>query len=94
MLPFWAKVDLGAMAMKGCSAFPKSPASLEPPIRLFSVISRILIGCLTEVQSVYSAAAADWALEHEVAGDKNCNKCVWNGSRRFGKNKIGGIRNQ
>ena len=23
MLPLWAKVDLGAMAMKGYSAFPK-----------------------------------------------------------------------
>ena len=28
--PFWARVDLGAMAMKGCSAFPIAPASLEP----------------------------------------------------------------
>ena len=24
-----AKVDLGAVAMKGCSAFPKAPTSLE-----------------------------------------------------------------
>ena len=30
VLPFWAKVNLGAMAMKECSAFPKAPASLEP----------------------------------------------------------------
>ena len=30
VLPLWAKVDLGAMAMKGYSAFPKAPASLEP----------------------------------------------------------------
>ena len=30
MLPFQARVDLGAMATKGCSAFPKAPASLEP----------------------------------------------------------------
>ena len=29
VLPFRARVDLGAMAMKGCSAFPKAPASLE-----------------------------------------------------------------
>ena len=28
VLPFRARVDLGAMAMKGCSAFPKAPASL------------------------------------------------------------------
>ena len=29
-LPFRARVELGAMAMKGYSAFPKAPASLEP----------------------------------------------------------------
>ena len=30
MLPLQARVDLGAMAMKGCAAFSKAPASLEP----------------------------------------------------------------
>ena len=30
VLLFRARVDLGVMAMKGCSAFPKAPASLEP----------------------------------------------------------------
>ena len=30
MLPFGARVDPGAKAMKGCSAFPKTTASLEP----------------------------------------------------------------
>ena len=30
MLPFRAKVDLGAMAMKGYSAFPKAPALMKP----------------------------------------------------------------
>ena len=29
MLPLQARVDLGAMTMKECSAFPKAPASLE-----------------------------------------------------------------
>ena len=29
VLPFRARVDLGAMAMKGYSAFPKTPVSLE-----------------------------------------------------------------
>ena len=29
VLPFRARVDLGAMAMKGCSEFPKAPASVE-----------------------------------------------------------------
>ena len=30
VLPIRAKVDLGAMAMKEYSAFPKAPALLEP----------------------------------------------------------------
>ena len=30
MLPLQAKVDWGAMAMKGYSAFPKAPGLLEP----------------------------------------------------------------
>ena len=39
-----AKVDLGAMAMKGYSAFPKLQHHWNLTIRLFSVISRTLIG--------------------------------------------------
>ena len=30
VLRLLARVDMGAMAMKGCSAFPKAPVSLEP----------------------------------------------------------------
>ena len=30
VLPRWARLDLGAMVIKGYSAFPKAPASLEP----------------------------------------------------------------
>ena len=30
VLPRRARVDLGAMAMKGCSVFPKAPALLGP----------------------------------------------------------------
>ena len=30
VLPFQVKVDLGAMVMKGYSAFPKAPALFEP----------------------------------------------------------------
>ena len=30
MVPLWARVDLGTMAMKGCSALPKASVSLEP----------------------------------------------------------------
>ena len=30
VLPFRARVELGAMAVKGYSAFPQTPESLEP----------------------------------------------------------------
>ena len=30
VLPFWTRVDLGAMAMKAYFIFHKAPASLEP----------------------------------------------------------------
>ena len=59
MLPFQARVDLGAIAMKVCSVFPKAPELLYITIRLFSVISRMLIGRSypsAEVESVYSTA--------------------------------------
>ena len=36
MLPLWAKVDPGAMALKGYSAFPKAPAFLEPQHQIVS----------------------------------------------------------
>ena len=29
VLPLWARVDLGAMALKGYSTFPKAPTLLE-----------------------------------------------------------------
>ena len=40
----------GAMAVKGYSAFPKSPALLNLTLRLFSVISRHSLGGLTPLQ--------------------------------------------
>ena len=68
MLPFWATVDLGAMAMKGFSEFPKLLYHWNLTIRLFSVICRTLIGggggsySSAEVQSVYSTAPVNWAM--------------------------------
>ena len=35
VLPLRARVDRGAMAIKGYSAFPKAPALLEPPHEIF-----------------------------------------------------------
>ena len=65
MLPFRARVDLGVMAMKGYSAFPKFPASLEPHHQI--VLCNIQETRwrrsypFAEVQSVYSPASpADW----------------------------------
>ena len=64
VLPLWANVDLGAMAIKGYNAFPKAPALLEPhPLEcLVSYPGHSLdSGGLTPLQLVYSTAAADSA---------------------------------
>ena len=61
MIPLRARGDLGAMAMKGYSTFLHFRKLY---IRLFSVISRILIGevlSLCKEESVYSTAPTDWA---------------------------------
>ena len=69
MLPLRARVDLGAMAMKGYSAFPKAPALLEPHHQIVIVISRTLVGGVSyasaKKQSVYSTAQADWAIKKQ-----------------------------
>ena len=44
MLPHRARVDLGAVVMKGCSVFPKDPAFTGTSPSDFSVISRSLVG--------------------------------------------------
>ena len=60
-----ARVDLGVMAMNGCTTFPKAPILLEPHNQIFSVISRTFVGrwsySSAEVQSMYSTAPANWA---------------------------------
>ena len=65
VLPFRAWMDLGAMAMKGCSEFPKAPASLEPHYQIvechMSDTRRGGSYLSTEKQSVYSTVPADWA---------------------------------
>ena len=66
VLPRWARVDLGAMAMKGYSVSLSPQHYWDLTIRLFSVISRTLMGGSypsAEVQSVYSTAPADWAID-------------------------------
>ena len=44
VLPLRARGDLGTIAMKGYSAFPKAPALLEPLHQIVCVISRTLVG--------------------------------------------------
>ena len=68
MLPLRARVDLGVMAIKGYSAFPKFQHYWNLTIRLFSVKNRTLIWVgvgsypSAEKQSVYSTAPANWAM--------------------------------
>ena len=58
-------MKLGAMAMKGCSVFLKTPALLEPHHEIvWCHIQDTHCGGpypFTEVQSVYSTTPADWA---------------------------------
>ena len=52
-----ARVNLGAMAMKGYSAFPKAPALMEPHLQIVSYT-----GHSAGKRSVHSTAPADWAI--------------------------------
>ena len=65
MLPLRARVDLGALAVKGFPHSPKLQYCWNLTIRLFSVINRTFIEVgsypSAEKQSVYSTAPADWA---------------------------------
>ena len=72
VLPLRARVDLGAMAMNGYSAFTKHYRNLS--IRLFSVISRthILPLCRDAVGVFYSPSrlgkCTGWVYEYNVYG--------------------------
>ena len=53
MLPFRARMDLGAMAMKGYAAFPKAPALLEPHYQI--------VKChIQDTRWAESYSSADW----------------------------------
>ena len=65
VLPRRAGVDLGVMEMKGCSTFPKAPASLEPHHQIVVIYQDThWVGSypFAEVQSVYSTTLTDWAI--------------------------------
>ena len=61
MLPFWARVDLGTMEMKGYSAFPKVLTSPSDCLVLY--LGHSLWGSYPSARkrSEYSTAPADWA---------------------------------
>ena len=60
MLPGWARVNLGAMAMKAYSAFPKAPALLEPHHKIVwcyiqsHSLGGVLLLCRDAVSDFYS----------------------------------------
>ena len=67
VLPLRAKVNQGAIAMKGYSVFSKAPWNLT--IRLFSVIFKTLVRRSypsAQKRSVYSTAPANWARHFTV----------------------------
>ena len=63
MLPLRARVDLGAIAMKGYSKFPKAPALLEAHYQIVILDTRWggSYPPPSKVQSVYSTAPAECA---------------------------------
>ena len=78
VLSLRARVDLGAMAIKGCTAFSKTLASLEPYHKIFWVISRTHVGvvlslCRSAVGVFYSPSwlssqkLLDWSLTSLVS---------------------------
>ena len=60
--PLQARVELGTMAMKGYSAFPKAPALLQPHHQIVKCHIRTLVGggsnSFAEMQSLYSKTSA------------------------------------
>ena len=66
VLPLWARVDLGEMAITGYSAVPRSSNITEASQSncLVSYSGHSLMGSYPSVekQSVYSTAPADWAI--------------------------------
>ena len=78
VLPLRERVDLGAMAMKGCSVLPKGPTLLEPHYQTFwsHIQDTHWAGSYpsAEEQSVYSTAPADWAI-HSLKHSYWCFRC-------------------
>ena len=78
MLPCWVRVDLGAMAMKRCSIFPKAPALLEPHHQIVSCHIQdtnwvgVLLFCRDAVGVFYSPSR----LGKSVFGSQRTKKSI------------------
>ena len=69
MLPFWAWVHLGTMAIKWCSVFPKVLALIEPHHEIFSVICRTLVcGDLNPLQKYSRRILQPQSTGQEIKG--------------------------
>ena len=61
-LPLQVRVDLGAMTMKGYTAFPKTPElELHYQIFFFSFVGVGGVYSSAEIQSVYFTVLVNWA---------------------------------
>ena len=80
------------MAMKGCSAFPKAPASLEHHHQIVKCRIRTLVGegsnPSAEVQSVYSTAPVDWKTSHLI----NWQSCIQTPRRTMNDTQFQSLR--
>ena len=79
MIPLRVRGDLGAMAMKGYAAFPKTPALIKaPPLKCFVLYPENSLReshPSTEIQSKYSAAPNDRATERERERERDSSRC-------------------
>ena len=74
MLPFQVRVDLRAMAMKGCSTFPKAPTSLEPHYHIQDSWRRRGLTTLQRCSwCILQPQPADWANKNWSTLNIKCN---------------------
>ena len=76
MLPLWIRVDLGAMAMKRYSTFPKTPVLLEHHYQIVEchILKTLWVRgyySFTEVQSTYPTALVDKAITKSINPKEN-----------------------
>ena len=89
MLPPLARVDLGALAIKGYSAFPEDPALLDPHQQIVECHIKDLrwesLTLSSEMLSVYSAAPAQLGHIPITCNLVSYQNTLWEGSFPFQK---------